>query len=65
MIDKELAMQAAGWMYAKACHLVDEGIDIRQVEVPDLMHEMESDIPEIKYEPASHELNQQHENEHD
>ena len=52
MMNKEVAMQVAGWMYAQACHLADEGIDIRKVEVPDLIAKMEQDIPEVRYEPA-------------
>lgn len=51
-MSKELALQAAGWMYSRACRLADEGIDIRKVEVPELIAELEQDLPEVRYEPA-------------
>lgn len=30
-------MQALGWMYAQACCYIDAGVDIRTVEVPELL----------------------------
>ena len=45
--EKTLAMQVAGWMIAELCSLTDKGIDIRKVEVPELMHRMGEAFPSL------------------
>ncbi len=51
-MDKELAMQVAGWMYAQACSFADQNVDIREVPLPDIVYQLEQQIPEVAFEPA-------------
>ena len=48
MKDLELAQMCVGWFYAQACHYVDEGIDIRKQALPDIIANLERDIPEFR-----------------
>jgi hypothetical protein len=40
-------MQAAGWMFANMCEMLDQGVDPRHVAVPVIMSKFENDF---KYE---------------
>ena len=34
---REVFAKALGWMYAEACDMAEKGIDIRKVEVPEIL----------------------------
>jgi hypothetical protein len=38
--------ETLGWMYAYACQAIDKGVDIRQVEVPQIMEQFKKDMAE-------------------
>lgn len=42
-LDK-IAAQAAGWMYAEACSLADNGQDIRDKEFSEMIDRMKRDL---------------------
>ena len=44
---KELIWNVAGWCYAEACMNLADGIDMREVAVPDFIDKLKKDIPEV------------------
>ena len=49
-VEKEaLVAQMCGWMYAEACHYMDIGRDIREVELPEIWEKAQEQMGEKRY----------------